>query len=280
MLVFFNGRLIEESEAAISIHDRGFLYGDGLFETLRVVNGRPVRWTEHYSRLSRGANFFQIPLLYYSGELQKFASELVSENKTPESVIRIHLSRGPGARGYSPRNSGPPTLVMAVYPVEPIIPGQPKLWRLAASPFRVLASDPLASFKHSNKLPHICARAEAESAGADEALLLNNEGQLAETTSANLFWVERNVLCTPPPASGALPGIVRSEVLALAYAAGLQALEKNSTPDVLESASAVFCTNSVHGIIEITHLNGRPAPRSAIPAKLNHLYWQKALSQD
>src|SRR5277367_3464415 len=103
MLVFLNGQFVSEADAVVPVNDRGFLLGDGLFETLRVVNGRPFRMAQHLERLSRGAEFLKIKLPFTARDLEKFARQLVEQNKTPEAILRVTLTRGSGERGYSSR---------------------------------------------------------------------------------------------------------------------------------------------------------------------------------
>src|ERR1035437_6686230 len=110
MFVFLNGKIVPEAEAVVPLNDRGFLLGDGLFETARVAGGPPVRFAPHLGKLSRGADFLKIKLPFAPKELQKFAAQLIEKNKLPEAVLRLTLTRGAGARGYSTKGCGTPTL--------------------------------------------------------------------------------------------------------------------------------------------------------------------------
>src|ERR1041384_2814705 len=115
MDVFLNGQFVTEGHAVVSINDRGFMYGDGLFETMRVFNGKPFRMAQHLERMVRGANYLKIPMPFTPKELQHFAEQLIEKNKMPDSVLRVTLTRGPGERGYSPKNAGTPTVVMTLH---------------------------------------------------------------------------------------------------------------------------------------------------------------------
>ena len=183
MVVFLNGRFVAGEAARISILDRGFLYGDGLFETLRIIGGRPHAWEAHLERLERGAAFLKLRPPLTALEMRRAVEQLVLRNSLPDSVLRLTLTRGPGPRGYSPKNADSPTLLMTMHPVPAT---KPRGLRLVTSSFRLAAADPLAQFKTCNKLVHVLARAEAEARGADDALLLNTRGRLAEATSSNL----------------------------------------------------------------------------------------------
>src|SRR6185436_128485 len=181
MVVFLNGQFLPEAQAVVPVNDRGFLYGDGLFETMRVFNGRPFRMAQHLERMVRGAEFLKIKLPLTSKELQKAAEELISKNQMPDSVLRVTVTRGAGERGYSINGSDKPTLVMSLHPCPPMDVANPTRWALVSSSFRIPASDTLSSFKSTSKLMQVAARAEAEAKDADEALLINTNGEVAET---------------------------------------------------------------------------------------------------
>src|SRR2546427_6776280 len=114
MIVFLNGQFVPQAQAVVSVFDRGFLYGDGLFETIRVFNGKPFRWGQHLERLERGAAFLKIRLPFTADALRAPADELIARNKMPESLLRLSLSRVVGLRGYSPKGAEEPLLVMTL----------------------------------------------------------------------------------------------------------------------------------------------------------------------
>src|SRR5688572_13466392 len=213
MVVFLNGQFVPEQEATVPVTDRGFLYGDSLFETLRFFRGRPFRMAQHLERMSRGAEYLGIKLPYPPKQLQRLAEELIARNNLPDAVLRVTLTRGPGERGYTPGDDHTPTLLMTLHAAPPVDPQQPARCALATSTHRVPASDPLSSFKTGNKLLQVMARVEAKANGADEALLLNSNNEVAEAAGANLFWVYREKICTVPTGRGVLPGITRAVVL-------------------------------------------------------------------
>lgn len=267
MIVFLNGKFVPEEQALVSIFDRSFLYGDGLFETLRVCHGQPFRWTQHIERLERGAALLRLRLPFSPEELRKFADELISRNRMPESVLRVHVSRGVGPRGYSIKQADRPSLTMSLHAAPQADPQNPPHWRLITSSIRLPAGDPLTNQKTCNKLPHILARAEAEERGADEALLLNTHGEVAEGAACNVFWLEGGTVCTPLLTAGALPGITRAVVLELCGALGLPAREQAATPQTLRASGGVFLTLSTLGIVEAVSLDGEPLPSVArLPA--------------
>jgi aminodeoxychorismate lyase len=279
MTVFLNGQFVAESQAVISVFDRGFLYGDGLFEGIRIFNGRLFRWKQHLERFQRGANFLRIAVPFSAEALEEFANRLISENQMPNSLLRLTLSRGVGARGYSPKNAERPTLVMVTYPMAAVEPSKPPAWRIFISSFRLPAGEPLARFKNLNKLPQVLARAEADAEGADEALLLNSDGYVVEGSTSNLFWSRNGTVCTPPLPSGILPGVTRAVVMELCGKAGIGTREENIAPEELHKMDGAFLSLSSSGIAEVAFLNGRPQKRSPVASRLSEAYWSMVQSE-
>src|ERR1051326_1338966 len=122
MDVFLNGQFVAETQAVVSVNDRGFMYGDGLFETMRVFNGKPFRMAQHLERMVRGADYLKIKLPHTPKELQQLAAQIIEKNSMPDSILRVTLTRGPGERGYSPRGADKPTIVITLYPAPPLDP--------------------------------------------------------------------------------------------------------------------------------------------------------------
>ena len=139
MLAFLNGQIVPESEAVIPVNDRGFLYGDGLFETIRVCHGRAFRLAQHLERLARGAEFLKIKLPLTPALLQHHAQDLIVRNQTTEAILRLTLSRGVGERGYLPRNTNQPTLVMTLHPAPEFHPDRALEWGVITASHRVPA---------------------------------------------------------------------------------------------------------------------------------------------
>lgn len=258
--VSLNGELVPSETAAFSVFDRGFLYGDALFETLRVAKGRPMFWEEHWSRLNRGADYLRIGLPYEASALRRHADKLLEANDSPDAVLRIHLSRGAGPRGYSPRDAKSPTLVMSTHP----LPATPESWNLATSSFQLPAFNPLSAFKTTNKLLQVAAKTEAEEKGAQEGLLLTDSGEAAQGASSNLFWIEGQTIFTPPEQSGILPGVTRAAVLRVCDRLNLPVQQATAPVAALQGAAGVFMTLSTHGVIEVRKVDGRELNRSAV----------------
>jgi len=272
MLIFLNGQFVPEERAVVSVFDRSFLYGDGLFETMRVFHGKPFRWEQHIERLQRGAGFLGIKLPFTPEALLGFADELIAKNNLPDALLRLTLSRGVGVRGYSPKGAENPILVMSLHPAPAFEAGNPPRWKLITSSHRLPANEPLAHYKTCNKLVQILARAEADAAGADEALLLNTDGFVVEGASSNLFWIEDNAVCTPPLAAGILPGVTREVILEICQELEHEVRETNITVDKLNSADGIFVSLSSRGIVEITFVNHHQCKSSPLFPKILHGY--------
>jgi len=272
VLVFLNGAFVPEEKAVVSVFDRGFLYGDGLFEAVRVFNGKPFRWREHMDRLRAGAEFLKIKLPYSQHRLHTTAEKLIQQNKMPDCLLRLTLTRGIGAAGYSPASARKPTLAMALRSAPKPDGARLPQWKLASSSFRLKADDPLARFKTCNKLPQVLARAEADDAGAHEALLLNTDGFVAEGTSSNVFWIKGGVIYTPPVAAGILPGVTRSVVFEIATKLGISIREKNIRLKDFGRMDGVFLSLTSRGIVEATSLDGQELKTSELTQRMRDAY--------
>ncbi len=273
MLVLLNGQLVPEEQAVVSVFDRSFLYGDGLFETMLVRNGRPFRFDQHLERLRQGSDFVRIRMPFSDATVGQFASELISRNNLPDCILRLTLSRGVGVRGYSPRAADKPVLVMTLHPAQSLDPARPPTWRLATASFRLPAHEPLARFKTCNKLAQVLARAEAEAQNADEALLLNTDGQVVEGASSNLFWISGSVVCTPPLESGILAGVTRGVVQEVCSDLGVPTREEGIPRQKLRDQDGIFLSLSTLGIVEATASDGHALRRSPLVATLRESYW-------
>lgn len=272
MIVFLNGKFLPETGAVVPLNDRGFLLGDGLFETVRVAQGRPFRLAQHLERLVRGADFLKIKLPFTAKEIQKFAGEMIGKNELAEAVLRVTLTRGAGTRGYSTKGADKPTLALTLHPLPPQNGDEPVLWNLITSSFRIPASDALSSFKSTSKILNVLARAEAEEKGADEALLLNANGEVAETAGGNIFWVYQDKICTVPAGRGVLPGITRAVVLEICQALGLETNKRVIKPEMLRHAEGIFVTQSAFGIIPVAAFDGLPVAPSPLVDQIASAY--------
>jgi branched-chain amino acid aminotransferase len=245
-MISLNGIILPDAEARIDPADRGFTLGEGLFETIAVHGGVPLRLEAHLARLADGAEQLGLPLPGgRDGVAQAIHDLLAATPLLPEAVLRLTLTGGPAPRGLLPPSTPSPTLLITTAPLPP--PPSPARALIARSTCRNEYS-PLSRLKTTNYLDSILARREAAAAGFDEALLLNTQGRLAEASMANLFVVIGGVAITPPISEGALPGIRRAAVIA-----ALGAMERPLTIDDLAKAEEVFLTSSlsVRPIMEV-----------------------------
>lgn len=249
MIVYIDGALIAEDDACISVRDRGFTLGDGLFETMRAADGDVRRLDAHLARLRDGAGIIGLKLPWEDATIAAACSETLAANGLADGMLRLTVTRGAAPRGLLAPDDTPPTLVITAAPLPP--PPPPARAIIATSTRRNEAS-PLARCKSLNYLDNIIARREADAGGADEALLLNGAGRLAEATIANLFVVLDSAVVTPAVSEGALPGVMRAAVIER-----FDGREETLAPNVFGRASEAFLTNSL-GIRALIAVDGHP----------------------
>lgn len=259
LIAWLNGRLVPLSEATIPVTDRAILYGDSLFETVPIRNGVPAQWAAHLDRLGRGEEITGIASGLSAGQWSEALDSLLRANAAVHGAVRITITRGSGPRGYSPRGAHSPNRILTWHPSDP--PTAPHAgWHLRTSRFPVIADDPLAPTKHGSRLLQVLARGEAEAYGADEALLLNTRGEVAETSTGNLFWIRGGTVGTPSRGSGALAGITALVIERAARSHGWPFQAEPVTPEVLAGSDGAFVSLSTAGIIPVRSIDGRPMP--------------------
>jgi branched-chain amino acid aminotransferase len=239
-VTFVNGEFLPEEEARISPLDRGFLYGDGVFETIRVRNGRRFLWERHLSRLKLGATFLRFDERAFR-ETERVAEAILIGNQVKDGFLRIHVSRGQGERGYSPRGANHPTVVMTTHVG---LPEVPERLRLMTSKFRVLADEAWTQLKTTNRLQNILARQEADETGLDEALMLNHRWSIAGASAANVFCVQGEMLLTPPLAAGGVAGTTRAFLIDSAKELGVEVREQEIGLEDFHQSDAAFLTSA------------------------------------
>lgn len=267
-IVFLNGAFVPESKAVVPIQDRGFLYGDGLFETLRIQHGRLFRWSAHWQRLQRGLELLRLPLQQDEAALRQAAQQVIEANRTAVGALRITISRGVGPRGYSPKGAHQPTLAMMVFDAPASAATHPLQWRVCLSRHRLPPSSPLSECKTANKLLQVLARMEADDAGVDETLLVDDQGFLAEATCGNLFWLREGYVEHPPEEAGALPGVSASIIQELCATLGIQTREHRLRPEDLVQTQGAFLTFTTQGVVELIQCGQNALSRSPHVAEL------------
>ncbi len=248
-----------QMKAAISILDRGFLYGDGVFESFRTYNKKPFLLDAHIKRLFHGLKVIGIRPPFSLQQLKGVVAKTLKANNFPESYIKIIITRGKAkGHGLDIKNSaGKPTVIVWVEEQKPF----PKTlykkgWKAAISSI-IRADVPTSKIKSLNYLDNILARAEAGRRGANEAFMLDEKGFLAEGTVSNIFMVKNGVISTPALGGGILNGIIRKLAIKLARKIKIRIQERRIRPKELLRADECFVTLSGAGVVPVTNINGK-----------------------
>lgn len=259
-VIHLNGRFLEQSEAALDPLDRGMLLGDGVFETIRCEEGQLLFHVAHFARLARDARILEIPWNRTNEEMLQICQQVLDANGLRRARLRLTLTRGEGSTSpeIAPGNT-PPTLLIhaAAVDQEHLDRQRATGWTLAPSAIPVNHRSPLATVKTTSYVERLLARREARRHGADEALMLNTDGLVAEGAMTNLFAIRGEEVLTPPVEDGALPGIMRMKIGLLCPRLGLRYREMSITREELESAETVFCTNAVLEMMPVAAVGGR-----------------------
>ena len=259
-IIYLNGSLVPREGAKISPFDRGFLYGYGLFETMRSYGGRLFRLDRHLARLMGGAEKLGFAAALDPTELVQALYKTIEANKLSDARIRLTVSAGEGERRLALPSGGTLTIIIVA---EELVPPPSQFYRkclcaVLVSPMRNSLS-PLSRIKSTNFLDNLIAHSEAVALGADEAILLNERGFVCECSTSNIFLVMGGKLITPSVESGILPGITREAVLELANALGIEVVEREVRVAELLRADEAFLTNSIIEIRPITEIvDGKP----------------------
>lgn len=257
-MIYLNDRLVPEDRACVSVFDHGFLYGDGIYETLRAYKGVVFKFSEHIARLFRSASMIGLAVPMDPGRIEEAVYMTMEANGQKEAVIRITVSRGPGPVGLDPSLCPSPTFV--------IISGDfrkypPRYYRKGVRIAVVNtrrnyrgALDP--KIKSLNFLNNILAKREAAARGAYEAVMLNYRGCIAEGTITNVFFVKDGILCTPGVDVGILDGITRRMILDIAGDLGIGVREGRFRKEDLYNAQEVFISNTTMEVMPVAEVDG------------------------
>ena len=259
MLISIDGRLVPREEARVSVFDHGLLYGDGVFEGIRIYERRIFRLDAHLARLEASAHAIGLALPMDRATLAAAVAETVRANRQEQGYIRLVVTRGEGPLGLDPTTCARPCVIiivaaLAVYPAEHYASG---IRVVTAATRQVPAASVDPRIKSLNYLKNVLARMEAHEAGASEALMLNPEGFVAECTADNVFAVHGGRILTPPATEGALDGITAGVVRDMALAQGLAWDERRLARYDLFVADECFLTGTGAEIIPVVRLDGR-----------------------
>lgn len=250
-----NGEIVSREEAVIPANDQGLLYGYGLFETMRVLGGRPVFLDKHLRRLENSAAEIGLQIAGGKKRLTAMLKDTIEANRLENGSLRLTVTAGPLPGEFAGKGGG--NVIVTVRPGEPY---QEKFYRegFKAGFLKTRRNErsPLVRLKTLNYLENILGRREAARRGWNEGLFLNNAGCLCEGTVSNLFLVFKGKLVTPHVDSGLLPGTVRGVVVELACQMGIGVEERPVLPEELEKAEEAFLTNSLMGVMPLVNING------------------------
>lgn len=266
-MMMINGEMCD----SLPLSDRALHYGDGLFETVAVVNGKPRLWSAHMQRLERGCKVLGLPQPDQEMLRQEALSLCGSEQR---AVIKLIYSRGSGGRGYRPPREVSTRRIFFRYPWPEQAPlSEGVRIRLCQTP---LACHPqLAGIKHLNRLEQVLARNEWDDPDIYEGLMCDLQGHVKEGTMCNLFWLEKGKLYTPNLTQCGVAGVMRRQVMELALEQGIQVMQSEITPDALAKVDEIFLTNSLIGICPVSNFDEKPLPSQMTTRRLRDALEQK-----
>ncbi len=287
MWIYLNGRIVQEERARISVFDRGFLYGDGVFETVRIHEGHSMWLDRHLARLADSCRQIRLPLP--DKQWPAIFQKVIDKNRVDHALIRLTLSRGGrGGESATPDAAGPilrsaqdrlqstTTIVLFPRPLPHVTPVQRRKG-VTLTIVTIRRPSPLshpAQAKTLNYLNNLLAKQEAAERDAFEGLMLTTGGHLAECSMSNVFFIKDRILYTPSLACGVLPGITREVVLDVAPTLGLQPREGRYRPESLYEADECFLTSSGVGILPVETIDGRAFPKRAAHSWVDMLQTQ------
>jgi branched-chain amino acid aminotransferase len=284
MLIYLNGHFVAREQAQVSVFDHGFLYGDGIYETMRAYEGKIFLLNKHLARLKHSADSISLKLPLSLDKIGNALNESLRVNKLKEAYVRIQCSRGPGEIGLDPSLCVAPTIVIITKPFHDY-PASYYERGVSVAIVKTRRNHPLAlppSIKGTNFLNNILAKIEAIKARAYEGVMLNWEGFVAEGTISNIFMVKKGVLHTPHLDTGILKGVTRDLVLRLAKRKKIPVKETMLRPKDLLSADESFITNTTMEIMPVTIIDkkrigkGFPGP---VTAALHQAYQKEVLAR-
>ncbi|MCR4402116.1 MAG: D-amino-acid transaminase [Firmicutes bacterium] len=255
-IAYVNGEFIALSEARVSVEDRGFQFGDGVYEVVRCYRGKPFALDEHLARLERSAAGIELALPWTRHELRELAAEALQRSGIAEAVLYIQVTRGWAARNHAFPETVKPTIVLTVRPAKPVPPDRVERGASAITvpDERWLRCD----IKSIDLLPNVMAKEKARRAGALEAVMIRDGAYVTEGSSSNVFAVIDGTIHTAPEGPRILSGVTRSIVLRLAREMGMRVVEDFFAPGLLADADEVFITSTTLEVTPCVQIDGRP----------------------
>jgi branched-chain amino acid aminotransferase len=273
-IVMIDGLTLVPEDATVSVYDRGFLFGDAVFEVLRTYGGAPFALDEHVARLRRSADRVALTLPVHDSVLKGEICRAIEVSQNPESYVRVVVTRGSGPVSLDPDTASRPLRVVLVEPVVPP-PREAYAHGIAAVTIhtrRAVDDTAAVGAKVTNYLANMLAVREAKARGAEEALIVDARGHVVEGASSNVFLVNAGRLATPPEGEGILMGITRAHVIAAASDLSVPIDERALYPDDLYRADEVFITSSIRELLPVVRVDGRPVGAGAPGAVVRALH--------
>ncbi|MDR4508492.1 MAG: aminotransferase class IV [Candidatus Brocadiaceae bacterium] len=273
--IFLNDTFVESSAGCLSALDRGFLYGDGIFETLRTYSKQPFRIEDHINRLSSSAHYFEIPFPYSVSQIRHIIDQLLIRNSITDAYIRMTLSRGQGTNEFIPVGIHNPTFIIQA---KSLLPYPKELYKtgslLMTTSIQRSTTCPLSRHKTINYLTNYLIRKEAIRHGVHDALILNTDNYITECSVSNIFHVEKNTVVTPSLDANILPGITRKVILELCKEHNISVIETLFKRERILGADEVFLANSLMEIMPVAKIDGNTIGKS-IPGTLTGFLHEK-----
>jgi branched-chain amino acid aminotransferase len=259
LVVYVDGEWVPKSRAAISVFDHGMLYGDGVFEGIRVYNGVIFQFKEHLDRLYSSAKSIKLNISLTQQDMTDAVVETIKRNSLKDAYIRLVVTRGAGDLGVDPRKCKRSSTIIITEPVDPsfgVIAKQKGISVIISSVRRDAVDATTHEIKSLNYLNSVLAKLEAVDAGADDALMLDRQGFVSEATTTNLFIAKDGDIFTPPSTSGILQGVTRKRIIHLAKDLGYMVVEKGLTPYDVTNADEAFLTGTLSEIVPLVKVKG------------------------
>ena len=259
LVVYVDGEWVPKSRATVSVFDHGMLYGDGVFEGIRVYGGVIFQFKEHLDRLYSSAKSIKLKILLTQQDMSAAVVETLRRNSLKDAYIRLVVTRGAGDLGVDPRHCKKSSTIIITESVDPsfgLVAKQKGISVIISSVRRDAVDATTHEIKSLNYLNSVLAKLEAADAGANDALMLDRNGFVSEATTTNLFIARGGDIFTPPSTAGILPGVTRKRIIHLAKELGYDVFERGITPYDVTSADEAFLTGTLSEIVPVVKVKG------------------------
>jgi len=273
-LIYVDGKFVEKSKAVVSVFDHGLLYGDGVFEGIRAYNGSVFRLVDHINRLYDSAKSIRLNIPLTKHETTEAVLETIRRNELRDVYVRLVITRGAGDLGVDPSLCKNPTMFIIAEPMASVLgPREPRVIRVIISSYRRDRVDATShEIKSLNYMNSILAKIEATSAGADDAIMLDQRGFVSEASVSNVFLAKNGRIATPSHGAGILHGITRERLIRLCSDLGLEVQERDVTPFELTTADEVFIVGTKSEVLSVGSISGAKVGSGGVGPITKRLY--------